>query len=190
MGSYLSNGFDHGFLLDGQSFTTIDFPGALSTDALDINNGGQIVGVYLDQGGREHGFELSAGTFTTIEPPGAHAAASGINNLGDIVGSISPEGDAQGFAYSGGIFTTRIAFPGASATYAHGVNDRRQVVGYTHTLPGRSQGFAFFQGSFVPLNFRGARSTIPWGINNSGDIVGYYFAGDAYHGFLRTRGAD
>src|SRR5256886_13193716 len=40
------NGPVHGFLLDRGTFTTIDFPGATSTRAHGINNGGQIVGDY------------------------------------------------------------------------------------------------------------------------------------------------
>lgn len=38
----------HGYLLDKGEFTTIDAPGAINTNASDINERGQIVGFYLD----------------------------------------------------------------------------------------------------------------------------------------------
>src|SRR5262249_12089127 len=56
----------HGFLLrkdkrrEGE-FTSIDFPGAISTATAGINARGDIVGTYIDQGGRTHGFLLSRG---------------------------------------------------------------------------------------------------------------------------------
>jgi hypothetical protein len=37
----------HGFLLDDGVFTTIDAPGAINTNASDINDRGRIVGFYL-----------------------------------------------------------------------------------------------------------------------------------------------
>jgi uncharacterized membrane protein len=48
----------HGFLLSRGRFTTIDFPGALVTNAFGINARGEIVGVYEDATG-VHGFLLS-----------------------------------------------------------------------------------------------------------------------------------
>jgi uncharacterized membrane protein len=45
----------HGVLLSGGTFTAIDPPGAVETIAFDINDGGQIVGVYADATG-VHGF--------------------------------------------------------------------------------------------------------------------------------------
>ena len=41
----------HGFLLDGGSFSAIDFPDAFTTSAIGINNLGQIVGMYGGKNG-------------------------------------------------------------------------------------------------------------------------------------------
>src|SRR5260370_37995567 len=46
-------GSAHGFLKDGASFTTIDVPGAFSTEAFGINAAGQIAGSDFTRG---HGF--------------------------------------------------------------------------------------------------------------------------------------
>jgi hypothetical protein len=83
-----------GFLLGGRhvaqaasfTFTPIDVPGAISTQALRINPRGQIVGFYHDSTGG-HGFLYDRGVFTTIEVPGASGTqAFGINPRGQIVG--------------------------------------------------------------------------------------------------------
>jgi len=63
------NGGDHGFLLSGGTYTTLDYPGAISpshgtpaTFAYGINDLGQIVGTTW-QGGTS--FLFSDGTYTT-----------------------------------------------------------------------------------------------------------------------------
>ena len=53
------------------SFTTIDFPGAIHTLAIGSNDLGDIVGWYIDATGATHGFVLSREVFTTIDFPGA-----------------------------------------------------------------------------------------------------------------------
>src|SRR2546429_1760248 len=58
-----------GFASQG-GLTTIDVPGASSTQAKGINPEGDIVGEYSNATGT-HGFLLSKGNFTTIDVPGA-----------------------------------------------------------------------------------------------------------------------
>jgi uncharacterized membrane protein len=76
--------------------------------------------------------------FTTIAVPGIdNNLVFGINNKGEIVGyyfdNSSPNTN-HGFVFNGGVFTTLDA-PGAGnpGTYAVGINDFGQVVGYTST---------------------------------------------------------
>ena len=68
-----SNGVDHGFLYSHGAYTTLNYPGALDTAALSINDAGQVVGYYqyLDGNGigQLTGFLYSHGTYTTIAPP-------------------------------------------------------------------------------------------------------------------------
>jgi probable HAF family extracellular repeat protein len=78
---------NHGFLLVGDSFTTIDVPGAADTVAYGINADGQIVGYYTDAAGTSHGFLLVGDSFTTIDVPGGvDTVAYGINDHGKISG--------------------------------------------------------------------------------------------------------
>jgi uncharacterized membrane protein len=111
-------------------FTSIDPPGAIFSEAVDINSRGQIVGRFYDgsicdfanacvlSDGHDHGFLLSQGEFTTIDPPGSIlTGAAGINSRGDIVGPyFTADGKSHGFLLSGGEFTT-IDFPEARATH-------------------------------------------------------------------------
>jgi hypothetical protein len=49
VGGYLdTSGTGHGFLLSHGTFTTIDFPGSIYTEANRINSKGDIVGAYVD----------------------------------------------------------------------------------------------------------------------------------------------
>jgi probable HAF family extracellular repeat protein len=81
----------HGFLLSGAAFTSIDVPGAVSTQATGINDAGQIVGNYYD-GTTLHGFIYDGTTFTTIDAPGAFLTSIfRINNAGTIVGYYAVE---------------------------------------------------------------------------------------------------
>jgi probable HAF family extracellular repeat protein len=99
------------------TFETIDVPGARVTQALGINETGQIVGHFYDaiEG---HGFLKNGTTFTTIDVPGAPGTwALGINETGQIVGyfhSGVPE-TPHGFVTDGTTFTT-IDAPGAMFT--------------------------------------------------------------------------
>jgi len=76
----------HGFLYDGSTFTSIDVPGAVVTQATGINDFGQIVGTYYD-GTTLHGFVYDGTTFTPVDAPGAFlTTVNRINNNGAIVG--------------------------------------------------------------------------------------------------------
>src|SRR5438093_4271557 len=123
------------------NFTTIDVPGASTTEAHGINADGQIVG---DFGGR-HGFLYDPGAFTpftTIDVPGASTTgAHGINAAGQIVGFFTDaSGHTHGFLDTGGIFAT-IDVPDASLTIAYGINDVGQIVGSFQDASGHVHGF-------------------------------------------------
>lgn len=61
VGTYNIGGLDHAFVhTSSQGVATFDFPGAVQTRAFGINDLGEIVGEYVDSGGRTHGF---IGTF-------------------------------------------------------------------------------------------------------------------------------
>jgi probable HAF family extracellular repeat protein len=74
-------------VLERGRLTRLDPPGAVSGQALGINDRGQVVGEYLDPAGRYHGYVWQQGRFTTIDVPGAAGtSAADINNRGQITG--------------------------------------------------------------------------------------------------------
>jgi hypothetical protein len=97
---YDGSGIAHGYLLSNGIASTIDFPGALSTEAFGINFEGDVVGFYSVPSTNPYsstatyGFLLKRGKFITVNPPKGSSAsdgpltqAFGINDLGVIVGT-------------------------------------------------------------------------------------------------------
>src|SRR5437879_8801023 len=68
-------------------YTTVAYPGAMSSTANGINNNNVIVGSYLDQASMVHGYVYRHGKYRKVDFPGASATeVFGINDDGDIVG--------------------------------------------------------------------------------------------------------
>jgi probable HAF family extracellular repeat protein len=101
------------------------------------------------------------------------------------MGTYSDSSGTHGFLDSGGSFT-RIDVPGAYATYACGINDSGQIVGYFNDATG-GHGFVDTGGSFTTIDVPGATYTEAHGINGSGQIVGHYTDSSGHgHAFLAT----
>ena len=139
-GFCFASGRNHGFFRNKKgTYTLLDFPRANLTEAVGINDDGQVVGDYRDSAGRFHGFFWDAGLFLTFDVPFPEAALtgpSGINNVGQIVGfyvdnnvsQMFPNGHFHGFLYDNGVFSS-FDVPGASATLPMDINDHGQIVG-------------------------------------------------------------
>jgi len=117
-------------------FTSIDFPGALLTNAQGINSRGDIVGWYVDTTGKQHGFKLSEDDFTSFDYPGAMVTdARGINRHGDIVGAYinAPGGppNMHGYLLKRGTFS-EVQFPGYLGTIAQRISPRGDIYGCNH----------------------------------------------------------
>lgn len=131
------NPTDHGFLDDNGVFTTLDFPGAQSTEAVGINNAGVIVGFYDINLTGPHSFIYQNGTYTTIDFPGAnYTSATAINNHDIVAGLFQDKnGILHGFLYSNGRFT-QIDVPRARDTGLSGINDSDDLVGLVYPVIG------------------------------------------------------
>src|SRR5216683_4855725 len=72
------------------TFTHIDVPGALFTQAWGITGAAQIVGSFGFSTSPTHGFLDTGGSFTQLDVPGATSQSFlGINGAAQIVGSFS-----------------------------------------------------------------------------------------------------
>jgi hypothetical protein len=129
------------------------------------------------------------GVFTSTTP-------TAINDEGVVVGYASvPEGtygcpifDWCGFVYSGGNYTwVQQQLQGEyEYTYFTGINNVGTVVGYSG-IYGFS--YVYSTGAFTQLNYPGAQSTFPAGINDRGIVVGSWGDGTNFHGFISVNGA-
>ncbi len=170
------------------SYTPVDVPGAISSQAFGINASGQVVGVYVgidEQRDLNQGFLLSGSNYTTLDAPDSFdTEPTGINESGQIVGTyLDASGSVQGFLLSGGNYTT-FELPGGLPAYPAAINDSGQIVGQYET-----HGFLLSGSNYTTLDPPDSIDTQPAGINDSGQIVGNYedFNGD-YNAFLLSGG--
>jgi probable HAF family extracellular repeat protein len=195
----------HGFIYAGGTYTTRD-PGAAFNFANGINASGQIVGTYNYANFPYHGFLYSGGTYTSLDDPSASTTfpggtqAEGINDAGQIVGHFDNATGRHGFFYNGGNFTTLdVSDPSARAgsTTASGINASGQIVGDYIDSGGTRHGFLYSGGTYTTLNdpfaingdSSSTNGTFALGINNLGQIVGYYYgSGSTQHGFIYSGG--
>lgn len=194
---YDIDGFTHGFLLENGVYTEIDDPNAAPTGqwtyqngtyAYDINNLGQIVGYYYDADANAHGFLLDHGVYTELDFPGAISTqACGINDSGEIVGDFANAGEIiQPFVLEGGEYTAPGPVANSSFSIALGINNKGQIVGiYLDFGTGEqlANGYLLEDGIYYDIDVPGAASTSLTGINDSGDIVGYFQDSAGDHGF-------
>jgi len=145
------------------AFTTIDVPGADYTIAAGINNGGAIAGTFGNAGEPEGFVRAQDGTITTFLINGMPTNATGINNLGQIVGY------AGGLGFIRNADGTFITFAIPSFAQALGINDSSAVVGYTAGPLGFLRNP---DGSVTAISAPGSSNTVAQGINNFGQIVG------------------
>lgn len=172
------------------TFTSIQYPGATSTDATGINNAGHIVGTYRDTNNAWHGFKFDGSTYTPIEYPGAnHTYAFGIGPSGQVVGSYAPNdylGPWYGFTYTNGVYES-FEVPGFY-TDARAVNATGQIVGgYDSGVGTTAHGYIKNGGTITTIDVPGSAHVLATGITDAGVVAGTYVDGsNLLHGFLRV----
>ena len=202
-----NTGLTVGYLYSAGMLTNLIDPSSGSdfplTAAAAINDLGQIVGRYNDGSG-SHGFLDSDGSYTSLDDPLGigSTVATGINNLQQIVGNYSISSGSgrgsYGFLYSGGTYTTidapsdtGIPALGIAATASiAGINDLSQIVG-SYIDDNVEQGFLYSGGSYTTLSDpSGDNRTVVTGINDAGQVVGWYDGADGLvHGFIYSGGS-
>ena len=182
----------HGFLLQGGSFSIVDFAGEVGgVQPEGINNSIEITGAYGDSNQVVHGFLLQPdGSLMNIDPPASagYTEAAEINNSGTIVGRYyGNSGGFQGFVFSNGSYTT-INVPGATNTSLFGINNRGDIVGDYIDASGVTHGLLLSNGNMTTIDFPGSTNTNSQSINDRGEIVGSTVIGGVRHGYLFRNG--
>jgi hypothetical protein len=183
--------------------------------AFGINDKGAIVGQYVNNDtNTTPGFLLNNGQFTQLNPTNSLVTnAQAINNNGTGLGFfatvltpvINNNPPQHGFMFDSQGNITNLADPSGGnvknlfLTQYLGINDNNQAAGYWQDILGSQHGFvsnlAAKTFSFADdpsqqpflLNDNLITVTQITGINNSGEIVGFYTDADgANHGFLAT----
>jgi hypothetical protein len=162
---------NQGFIMDNGSFTYMNYPGAVQTEVTDINNLGQMVGLYTDDPsdprGSKYSYFYSDGTYTPITYPGATRTwAFGINDTGQIVGTYE-NGGQYGFLLENGVYTD-FSNP---ITGMESINNDGEIVG---SLNYGSHAFRLYNSTLSSFRYPGSTWTNAEDINNNGDIVGVY----------------
>jgi uncharacterized membrane protein len=195
-------GVSVGFLLSGGVFTFLTDPGSYggaSVQAYDINDSGQIVGLYTDPClCRQHGFLFSGGIYTTLDAGLGSTIALGINNTGKVVGNTQVNfggGDDHSFLLDGGVYTIFDppgTSPGTDGSEAVDINDSGQIVGDYVDSSHVEHAYLLDGGIFTTIDHPSASGTGATGINAQGQIAGNWFDfASVIHGFVATgTGAD
>lgn len=188
-----SSGVRRGFIKDGTTYTTLDPPNASSTRPHDINDAGTIVGTFADNTGTS--FVYDGSNYTTLAYPGAaFTVAYGINNAGTVVGWYYDGSDGHGFIYDGSYTTLDVpSTPDrfVRSSIAYGINDAGIVVGKYEDLYLVTRGFLYDGVTFIgvepPGVGQGTRiNNEVTGINNNGDLSGWYEPGQFASGYVRS----
>jgi hypothetical protein len=180
------------------TFTTFDFSGSILTKVYGVNDSGELVGYYQTApGGAFNGFmgQIGGSSSTLNESAFTNTFVTGINDSGQIVGCVGtcggPAAQAnETFLYNGTSFTvfnpsfantTNVKSQGA------GINGSGLIVGsYTGTLSGvtGTHGYVDNAGTYSSFSDpNNANGTLVGGVNNLGQIVGFYLLSGVAHGY-------
>lgn len=174
VGQFTSAGNTPGFILDNvtsTTFTTINQPTGVTADVINaqgINNKGLVVGFYLGNDGQVHGFTANA------------PATPGIINATAVADPTIPTIPGE---------------PGATFVFSQilGINDNGLAVGYFGDSTTSQHGYFYntttgkytFLDDPAAMFHNGVEITQITGINNAGDIAGFYTdANGTFHSFI------
>jgi hypothetical protein len=175
---------------------------------LGINNFDKAAGFWTDNNGHEHGFVVeldtqspSSSTFIEIPPTtfaGAIATqASDITNKDQVCGFWT-DANANNHGFFGFLgqkfitFDVKINGVTATSTSPFGCNDEGEIVGSFTDSTGNIHGFIFVGRRFFQLDATGSShkpafgvmGTFINGVNDRGDIVGFFSDGTKVNGFV------
>ena len=149
--------------------------------AVSLDDRNIAAGFFTDGQGNNHGYtyNISSGAYQQVTVPRfTNITAAAINHQGDIAGFGTIAGNTEAFLLVKGK-ATEIKYPGSSQTQALGLNNNDEVVGDYTVGSGNAaamHGFTWYPGfGFHKVDSpAGAGTTTINGVNDCGDVVGFY----------------
>jgi hypothetical protein len=197
-------GNNFGFVDQGSTFKKVFDPnslfgGPVFNQLLGVNDKNVAAGFYTDANGVSHpyAYNIASGKFSGIAVPvGVSAFATGINNAGDISGYYTNAlNQTSGFLEINGQFLTEND-PSGSNTMLLGLNNKGEAVGSYVDQAGITEGLTY---NFLTNSWTTVRDPLPSqlpafgvtgttvnGVNDNGQLVGFYSDGLNVDGFLAT----
>ncbi len=153
--------------------------GAAGSFAMAINDAGQITGMASDGHAFAGSSELNAFSWSS---------GYGINSSGTVAGyaQVAP-GVFRAIIWTPSTGYVVLGTLGGSNSYAMAINDAGQVAGNAQLGSGYSHAFLYSNGVMQDLGTLGG-SSFAYGVNASGDVVGYSYTNGAARAFLFENG--
>lgn len=190
---------NHAFVSDGGTMTDLGtLPGGNVSSGTGINATGQIAGSSGTASGFGHAFLFTNGTMADLGtlPGGDSSSGSAINSTGQITGASYITGNqaSHAFLYSNGAMTDLGTLPGGNPSWGYAINDSGVIAGQAVEAHGFGHAVISNGTTLIDLGTLAGGTTqygyTSWayGINNSGQVVGFSSAMTGSHAFLYSAG--